>query len=137
MQQTNPKTMKSKLSVSVAILGAILSACCGNSANQSATAKPSPAASVTAATSPTTAPTSATPKNGDYDAKGVVTKINLELGSVEMDHEEIKGVMPPMRMEFFVSDKKMLDGVKVGDEVDFVLRYKDHTETVVNIRKAQ
>jgi Cu/Ag efflux protein CusF len=75
--------------------------------------------------------------NGDYPGKGKVTKINLELGSVEMDHEEIAGVMPAMRMEFYASDKKMLDGLKVGDTVDFTLRYKDHTETVVGISKAK
>src|SRR5688500_5676285 len=60
--------------------------------------------------------------NGDYPGKGKVTKINLELGSVEMDHEEIVGVMPAMRMEFFVSDKKLLDGLNIGDSVDFTLR---------------
>jgi len=77
------------------------------------------------------------PENGDYPGKGIVTKINLELGSVGLDHEEIKGVMPAMQMEFYVSDKKLLDGLKVGDKVDFVLRYKDSTETIVNIKKAQ
>ena len=92
---------------------------------------PSPAATVTPV------PTASTPKNGDYDAKGSVTKINLEAGSVEVDHEDIKDLMPKMLMEFFVSDKKMLDGLKVGDKIDFVIRYKDHTETIVSIKKAQ
>ena len=40
-----------------------------------------------------------------------------------------------MRMEFFVTDKKMLDGLTVGDKVDFVLRYKHPTETIVKISK--
>lgn len=89
--------------------------------------------------SATPKPTATQPQvaNGDYPGKGKVTKINLELGSVEMDHEEIVGVMPAMRMEFYVSDKKMLDGLNVGDAVDFTLRYKDHTETVVGISKAK
>ena len=77
------------------------------------------------------------PKNGDYPAKGVVTKINTEAGSIELDHEEIVGVMPKMIMEFFVSDKKLLDGLRVGDKVDFVLRYKEPTETIVDIKKAK
>ena len=42
------------------------------------------------------------PKNGNYNGKGVVTKINLDLVSVELDHEEIKGLMPKMTMEFYV-----------------------------------
>lgn len=54
-----------------------------------------------------------------------------------MDHEEIVGVMPPMRMEFYVSDKKMLDGLEVGDDVDFTMRYKDATETIIKISKTK
>ena len=138
MQQTNPKIMKSKLIVFVAILTAIPMACSSKPAAENiAAARPRPTASATAV-SPTPVPTPATAKNGDYPGKGVVTKINLEgEGSVEMDHEEIKDVMPAMKMEFFVSDKKLLNGLKIGDKVDFTLRYKDHTEKIVDIKKAQ
>jgi len=87
--------------------------------------------------SPTPVPTSITPKDGDYNGKGVVTKINMELGSVEVDHEEIKDMMPAMKMEFYVTDKDMLPGLKVGDKVDFVLRYKAHTETITSIKKTR
>lgn len=54
-----------------------------------------------------------------------------------MDHEEIVGVMPPMRMEFYVSDKKLLNGLAVGDQIDFTLRYKDGTEVVTAISKSK
>lgn len=125
--------MKIKLIVFAALLASMLSACGSKPADEnSAIAKMSPTTA-----SPTPAPTTFTPKNGDYDGKGVVTKLNLQQGSIEMNHEEIKDVMPAMQMEFFVSDKKILDGVKVGDRIDFVLRYKDHTETIVGIKKAQ
>ena len=130
--------MKSKL-IAFVTVAAALSIGCGSqpAANNTSVTGPSPSAS-TAAVSPTTAPTSSTPKNGDYPGKGVVTKINLQNeGSVEMDHEEIKGVMARMRMEFNVTDKKMLDGITIGDKVDFTLRYKDHTETIVDIKKAK
>ena len=93
--------------------------------------RPRPAA----ATSATPVPTASVSKDGDYNAKGTVTKINMELGSVELDHEDIPGLMPPMRMEFYVSDKKMLDGLRVGDQVNFVLRYKAGTETIVKLTK--
>ena len=86
---------------------------------------------------PTPVPAPSVIKNGEYPGKGKITKINVELGSVEMDHEEIKGVMPPMRMEFYVTDKKMLDRVTLGDNVDFTLLYKDGTETINSIKKAQ
>ena len=90
----------------------------------------------TAVVSPTPA-SPVIPKDGDYPAKAVVTKVNLEAGSIELDHEDIPGVMPAMRMEFFVTDKKMLDGLSVGDKVDFTLRYKHPTETIAGITKAK
>src|SRR5262245_21759598 len=85
--------------------------------------------------SPTPLPSVSIPKDGDYPSKGIVTKINLENGSIQLNHEDIPSVMPPMLMEFNVSDKKMLNGLKVGDKVDFVLRYKHPTETIVSITK--
>jgi len=126
--------MKLKLFVFVVFLFVILSGCGTKPSTENA--KPSSTTSPATA-SATPVPTSTTPKNGDYDGKGVVTKINLELGSVELDHEEVKGVMPAMKMEFYVTDKKMLDGLKVGDKVDFVLRYKDYTETIAGIKKSK
>ena len=77
------------------------------------------------------------PKNGDYPGKGKVTKINISAGSVELDHEEIKGVMPAMRMEFYVSDKELLKALEVGDQTDFLLRYKDGQETIIAITKTK
>lgn len=90
-------------------------------ANNSATPMPSPTIT----------------KDGDHPAKGTITKINTELGSVEMDHDEIVGIMPAMRMEFYVSDKKLLNGLAVGDRIDFTLRYKERTETIIEITKAK
>lgn len=43
-----------------------------------------------------------------FNGKGIVTKINLELGSVELDHEAIEGSMPAMLMEFYVKEKASL-----------------------------
>lgn len=86
---------------------------------------------------PTPVPTVAIPKDGNYNARGKVTKINNELGSVELDHEDIPGVMAAMRMEFFVKNKAELKLLKIGDQVDFVLEYKHPTETIVSIKKAK
>ena len=82
-------------------------------------------------------PASTQPKDGNYPSTGKVTKINMDLGSVELDHQEIVGVMPAMIMEFYVKDKSLLDGLKVGDEVDFVLEYKHPSETIVSIKKTK
>jgi len=89
------------------------------------------------AKTPTPVPTPLIPKDGDYPGRGKVTKIDMKLGSVELDHEEIAGVMPAMKMELYVSDKAMLTGLKVGDQVDFILRYKHPTETIVKIEKSK
>lgn len=86
---------------------------------------------------PTPIPTALTPKDGNYPSRGKVTKINNELGSVELDHEDIPTVMPPMRMEFYVRNKEELKPLKVGDQVDFILEYKDHRETIVTIKKSK
>lgn len=77
------------------------------------------------------------PKDGNYPGHGKVTKINVDLGSVELDHKEIVGVMPAMIMEFYVKDKTILKDIKVGDEVDFVLEYKHPTETILSIKKSK
>ena len=122
-------------SILVLLTVALLSACSDKAPNNSTAATtPKPAATVTATPAPSP---SATIEDGDYDGKGVVTKINTELGSVELDHEEIEGLMPRMIMEFYVSDKKLLDGLKVGDKVDFTVRYKQRTETIVKIGKTK
>lgn len=71
------------------------------------------------------------------NGKGVVTKINLELGSVEIDHEEIKDVMPAMKMEFYVKEKSELEVLKVGDKVDFVLEENFGQEKLVSIKKVK
>lgn len=78
-----------------------------------------------------------TVEDGYYKGKGVVTKINTELGSVELDHEEIPNVMPAMKMEFSVTDKAMLKPLQVGDTAIFMLEYKQGAEKIASIEKAQ
>ena len=120
--------MRSNFSLLVLMLAALLSAC----ANSPSNTRPSNVASAA-----TPVPTASVPKNGDYPGRGKVTKINNELGSVELDHEEIVGVMPKMTMEFFVTDKSMLKPFNVGDAVEFTLRYRDGQETIIAIEKSE
>ena len=86
-------------------------------------------------TAATPVPNASVPKNGEYPGKGKITKFNVDGGSVELDHEEIGGVMPAMRMEFFVIDGRLLKGLRVGDDVSFTLRYKDGQEIITEITK--
>jgi Cu/Ag efflux protein CusF len=50
-----------------------------------------------------------------------VTIINLNEGWVEIKHEEIKGLMPAMTMEFWARNRALLKRVRVGDKVDFIV----------------
>lgn len=68
---------------------------------------------------------------------GIVTKINLEIGSVELDHDEIKGMMPAMLMEFYVAEKKELESLKVGDKVLFTLEDNRGAEKITKIAKVE
>ena len=115
------------LLVLFALLAALSGAACSSSNPNFASNRPTP----------TPLKTPYRPKNGDYPGHGKITKINNELGSVELDHEDIPDVMPAMKMEFFVTDKAMLKGLKVGDSANFTLRYKDDQEYIVAISKAK
>ena len=57
----------------------------------------------------------------------------MKIGSVGLNHKDIPGIMPPMVMEFYVKDKRMLKGLKVGDKVSFTLEAKNLM--IVAIRK--
>jgi Cu/Ag efflux protein CusF len=56
-----------------------------------------------------------------YPGSGVITELRKNTGEVELDHEEIKGKMPAMKMMFHVKEKEFLQNLKVGDKVSFVL----------------
>jgi Cu(I)/Ag(I) efflux system periplasmic protein CusF len=89
------------------------------------------------APSPSPIPTAMIPKDGNYNGKGKVTGIDLQLGTVEIDHETIPDMMPAMKMGFYVSDKALLKGLVVGDRVEFVIEYKARHETIVDIKKVK
>jgi Cu/Ag efflux protein CusF len=104
-------------------IGSFLAACSSPQVNQPSTARPTP----------TPLKTPFFPKNGDYQGVGKITKINNDLGSVELDHQDIPDMMPAMKMEFFVTDKRLLKGLRVGDMANFTIRYKDGQENIVAI----
>ena len=117
-----------KLIILIVIATALTSAACQqNTSSASQTAEPT----ATAASSLSTDKS----KIKSYDGRGIVTKINLELVSVELDHEEIKGLMPKMIMEFYVKEKAELERLKVGDAVNFVLEDNAGAERIIKIEK--
>lgn len=56
-----------------------------------------------------------------YQCEGRVIAFNPKHPSIEIDHQEIKDLMPAMKMEFYVKDKSLLDGLKAGDQIEFSL----------------
>ena len=53
-------------------------------------------------------------------AEGEVRRVDKAGGKISLKRGEIKNLdMPPMSMVFQVSDKALLDKVKVGDKVNF------------------
>lgn len=73
--------------------------------------------------------------NLTFQSKGVVKAINLEKQKITLDHEEIKGYMEPMTMEFLVEPKDLLNSVKVGDKVSFTLKHEAGIDTVTQMQK--
>jgi Cu/Ag efflux protein CusF len=71
-----------------------------------------------------------------YSGVGVVRLINLKEGWLEIDHEEIKGFMAAMQMEWSVKDRSLLKSVKVGDKVNFTVEDNNGTEFITELKKA-
>lgn len=57
-----------------------------------------------------------------HQGRGMVNKVDLDAGKVNISHEAIKSLKwPKMTMDFNVQDKSALAGLKPGMKVDFEL----------------
>ena len=66
---------------------------------------------------------------------GEVRKIGKEAGKLTIGHGEIKHLeMPPMTMVFEAKDKSMLDQVKAGDKVRFMVVHDNGQMVVTNLQ---
>jgi Cu/Ag efflux protein CusF len=72
-----------------------------------------------------------------YPGKGVVTLINLKEGWIEIDHEEIEGLMPAMQMEWTAEPRSLLRKVKVGDKVEFVVVETGKGELITELKRVE
>jgi Cu/Ag efflux protein CusF len=71
-----------------------------------------------------------------YRGQGVVRIINIKEGWIEIDHQEIPGLMPAMEMEFWVKKKSLFRGVRVGDRVDFGVVETGKGEYLTELKKS-
>src|SRR5437588_12741162 len=53
----------------------------------------------------------------DYEIRGKGLATDAAVPEVRLHHEDVPGLMEGMKMTFKVADAKMLEGLKVGDEV--------------------
>jgi Copper binding periplasmic protein CusF len=70
-----------------------------------------------------------------YHGSGVVMIVNEKEGWIGLKHEEIKDLMPPMEMEFWVKPVSLLKKVKPGDHVDFTIVEMAKGEYITEISK--
>ena len=70
-----------------------------------------------------------------YPGKGIVKIINLKEGWVEIEHENIKDLMPAMTMEFWVRNPSLMTQVRVGDKVDFVVVEDSKGQYLTELKK--
>jgi Cu(I)/Ag(I) efflux system protein CusF len=72
-----------------------------------------------------------------YHSEGKVISLNPNRPSIEIDHQEIKDLMPAMTMEFYVKDKSLLDGLKAGDQIEFSLDNGVGGVIITKIKKSE
>jgi Cu/Ag efflux protein CusF len=71
----------------------------------------------------------------DYPIKGKVLAVNPDKPSVTLDHEDIPGLMKGMQMEFAVDDAKLLEGIKVGDQIQGRLKKSESGYSITRLEK--
>jgi Cu/Ag efflux protein CusF len=70
-----------------------------------------------------------------YPGIGIVKILNRKEGWVEIDHEEIKDLMPAMEMEFWIRNPALMNGVSVGDKVTFVVVEDNKGEYLTELKR--
>lgn len=115
--------MAHKSRMIVICMALVLGACSKQPVNRGAST-PTPAPSGAAALQP-----------NSYQGVGVVKGLNPGAPALEIDHEEIVGLMPAMQMEFPVTDVALLRGLAVNDRIDFTVVEKDGQMRVTDIKK--
>ena len=64
---------------------------------------------------------------------GVVRGVDAAAAKITLEHGDIPGVMEAMTMTFEVADPARLEGIEVGREVSFRVRYAGGKYTVIEL----
>lgn len=114
----------SKLTIACLAL-TLLTACGGTKAPATQPGAPSPSGPAAAV------------QSNSYQGVGVVKSLNPKAPAIEIDHEDIEGLMPAMQMEFPVTDAKLLNGIAINDRIDFTIENKAGEMRVTAIKKKE
>lgn len=81
------------------------------------------------------AETSAPAPAGPIAAVGTVTAVDVAAGTISLDHEPIAAIgWPAMSMQFRAENPAILQGVAVGDRVNFELKSGAETAVVTMVQ---
>lgn len=89
----------------------------------------------TPSSSPAPSGTAAAVQANTYQGVGTVKSLNPKAPAIEIDHEEIVGLMQAMQMEFPVTDGALLNGLAVNDRVDFTIDNATGEMKIIAIKK--
>ena len=115
------------------LLPATLALSCRPQPQPGKTLAPTPARQSAGQTNPPGFPPTVLGK--PYPGTGIVKILNPNEGWVEIEHEEIRDLMPAMIMEFWVRDPSILKGVRVGDKVNFVVVEDNKGQYLTELKK--
>jgi Cu/Ag efflux protein CusF len=73
--------------------------------------------------------------NREFEVRGILRGIATAEKEVTIEHEEIPEYMPSMSMPFAVKDMKEVQGLAVGDAVQFKYVVTPDDSWVTNLRK--
>ncbi len=71
----------------------------------------------------------------EFQGVGTVLALDPSEGMIALDHQEIPGLMPPMRMAFRVASPGLLKELKRGDRVQFTLKAEGSATVLTEITK--
>ena len=74
-------------------------------------------------------------QTNSYQGVGIVRGLNPKRPGIEIEHEDIVGLMPAMQMEFPVTDAAMLKGLAVNDHIEFTIENAAGDMRVTAIKK--
>jgi Cu/Ag efflux protein CusF len=87
------------------------------------------------ANSPAPTGPAAAVQTNTYHGVGVVKSLNPKAPAIEIDHEDIEGLMEGMQMEFPVTDAGLLNGIAVNDRIDFTIENNAGVMRITAIKK--